>query len=28
MDTEKFANMLHQGLVELPKDSTEWNDAI
>jgi len=28
IDTEKFANMLHQGLVELPKDSTEWNDAI
>ncbi|XP_011061319.1 PREDICTED: uncharacterized protein LOC105150137 [Acromyrmex echinatior] len=26
--TTKFANMLNQGLVELPKDSTKWNDAV
>lgn len=28
VDTAKFANYLHQGLVELPKDSTEWSDAV
>ncbi|XP_018345328.1 PREDICTED: uncharacterized protein LOC108750410, partial [Trachymyrmex septentrionalis] len=28
IETMKFANMLNQGLVELPKDSTKWNDAV
>ncbi|XP_077281388.1 uncharacterized protein LOC143908028 isoform X2 [Temnothorax americanus] len=28
METAKFANILHLGLLQLPKDSTKWNDAI
>lgn len=28
IDTAKFANILHLGLLDLPKDSTKWSDAI
>jgi hypothetical protein len=27
-DTTTFANTLRQGLLQLPKDSKRWNDAV